>query len=144
MKISETGWRPFGFLGSLVTLAWIGCGGPATSIVSGTVTFDGKPVTGGAVALFCENGQSFSGAIQSDGTYRVENVPVGEATVTVFPEPEADEAARHMDIKNVKGNAPLPPPPKPKFPTKYTEMSTSDLRCKVQAGATHFDVILVP
>lgn len=111
----------------------LGCrSGTSTGSVTGTVTYEGAPVKAGTIAFVGADGIPRHADIQADGTYRVDNVPVGEAIVVVNP-PPVDDPNKHMRIKEQK-DAPttqLPPPP---FPAKYFEIATSDLRCPVKSG----------
>jgi hypothetical protein len=102
---------------------------PAT--VTGTVTFDGKPVTGGTIGFIPADGRPYQGDIQADGSYRVENVPLGECIVIINP-PAVDDSARFKVIKDSQGN--VPPTPPPPFPLRYADMQGSDLRYVVKSG----------
>lgn len=62
-----------------------GCGGSNAGSVSGTVTYDGKPVTGGTLVFYSDTG-SYSAGIRPDGTYSITDMPPGEMTVTVETE----------------------------------------------------------
>lgn len=124
-------WRPL--TSCWVLLIVMGCGsGAKTGTVTGVVTFEGAPVKAGTIAFVAADGIPHHADIQADGTYRVENVPVGEAIVVVNA-PPVDDPNKHMRIKEQK-EAPttqLPPPP---FPARYFDMATSDLRCPVKSG----------
>lgn len=65
-----------------VAAAAAGCGSPAAE-VTGTVTYAGKPVSGGSVVLYCADGQIVRGLIGADGRYAIPNVPRGPAQVAV-------------------------------------------------------------
>lgn len=54
-----------------------------TSSVSGKVTYEGKPVAGGSVILYCQDKQIVRGIIGTEGNFTIPNVPLGTATATV-------------------------------------------------------------
>jgi hypothetical protein len=64
------------------------CGAVGCSPTMGTVTgkvakADGTVVKGGTISFFDANGHSVNADIQEDGTFKAENVPLGEVKVTV-------------------------------------------------------------
>jgi hypothetical protein len=63
-------------------LAIAGCGG-GTATVSGQVTFNGKKVPFGTVTIVSKKDTTQKGGAIKKGSYSVEGVPHGEATVTV-------------------------------------------------------------
>jgi hypothetical protein len=70
-------------LSFLIMLFAVGCG-RKTGTVTGTVTIDGEPLKGGNVTFARNDGQTtMSGTINEDGSYKVENVPVGTVKVCV-------------------------------------------------------------
>lgn len=123
------------FAGLLVGLAigMSGCGGgPKKATVVGVVTFEGKSITAGMIGFIPADGQPYQSDIQSDGSYRVENVPVGECIVVIHAPPPSD-VPTHKAIKELVG-APPPSPPPPPFPTRYSDMGLSELRYTVVPG----------
>src|SRR5262249_19922925 len=82
-RASAIGW---GFVLCLVALT-VGCtGGPKRSTkhvdVSGQVTYNGKPVTGGEVSFVAEGGFSSKGIIDKNGNYTI-SAPVGNVKISV-------------------------------------------------------------
>lgn len=80
-----TNMRSMASMGWLVTSVAIataaGCG-PATSTVSGTVTFNGETVEKGSISLFPTDGKgSPAGGLIQNGRYRIAGVAPGEKTV---------------------------------------------------------------
>ncbi|MCC9608544.1 hypothetical protein LOC68_09740 [Blastopirellula sp. JC732] len=77
--------------------AWcFGCNqnGAALAPTSGTVTADGKPVNGGTITFIpAVEGKPSSGAIQSDGTFKMttykdgDGVVIGSGTISFSPPP---------------------------------------------------------
>jgi hypothetical protein len=60
-----------------------GCGGGAGE-VSGTVTFDGKPIEQGSIKFTPEDGKGpTTGDAIKDGKYSVQKVPLGPAKVSI-------------------------------------------------------------
>ncbi len=90
-----------------LVLTFVGCGGGGdqlpTAQVSGKVTFDGKPVTGGTLTFLPQAsagnptpGKPASGTIQSDGTYELgtydtdDGAVIGRHTISFSaPAPES-------------------------------------------------------
>jgi hypothetical protein len=107
---------------------------PPNATVSGTVTLDGKPVTGGAISFIPQNGNTVTAAINPDGSYVAEGVSVGEALVAVHP-PAQDDDARNRPKKF----GTTPPPPPPPWPARYTDGTTSGLKHTVQAGPNTYN-----
>ena len=60
----------------------LGCGETGTSM-SGTVTYDGQPVTNGAITLVPQDGGPTVGAPINNGTYRITNVAPGKHVVQI-------------------------------------------------------------
>lgn len=118
-----------------------GCsGGPDSGTVTGTVSVAGKPLAGGSISFIGADGRPIAAEISPNGTYRVDNVPLGEAIVVVNALP-SDEPARHKAIKE-QISQPPPAPPPPPFAAKYTDMGSTDLRFTVKAGENKFDADL--
>jgi hypothetical protein len=125
-------------------LALAGCGGgPATATVTGAVVFDGRPVTGGAISFISKDGMPHQADIRSDGTYRVDGVPVGPAIVVLTPPPPADESAAGMRLKDPKSKA-TPVAAPAIIPARYVSAATSDLTYEVKAGENKYDPPLKP
>src|SRR2546421_9946630 len=60
-----------------------GCA-PGIGSVSGTVTYQGKPLTTGTVVFFDAANNSPSSPIQPDGTYTIGKVAAGQARIAVM------------------------------------------------------------
>ncbi len=79
----------------VLLLVAYGCGGnkAAPAGVSGKVTYQGKPVTGGQISFIPDgSGSPYTSQIKSDGTYQVTDVPSGECTVTIEALPDPNKA----------------------------------------------------
>jgi len=64
-------------------VAAVGCGG-SSGTLKGTVSYKNKPLKGGNILLLpVGGGTSFSGSIENDGTYKIENVKAGKYKVCV-------------------------------------------------------------
>jgi hypothetical protein len=107
---------------------------PANATVTGTVTLEGKPVTGGTISFIPPAGNTVTAAINPDGTYVAEGVPVGDALVAVHP-PAQDDDARN---RPKKFGTPSPPPPPP-WPARYTDGTTSRLTHTVPPGPSTYN-----
>lgn len=134
----------------LVALPILGCG-IQTGRVSGTVTYKNKPLTTGSVMLVPSNGTILYGTIQSDGTYAIENVPVGTAMIGVTSVDEklyAEFVGRNSGKGKPEGKEKGDGGPKEpgggarpldynKIPPRYGDVNQSGLRCEVQKDTTY-------
>src|SRR5262245_11102874 len=66
---------------AFLTLAAVGCGGRGD--VSGKVTYNGKPLVFGTVQFEASDKTIKQANIETDGSYFIAGVPVGEAKVAV-------------------------------------------------------------
>ncbi|HWL07490.1 MAG TPA: carboxypeptidase-like regulatory domain-containing protein [Planctomicrobium sp.] len=123
-----------GVVGGIIMI--VGCGdhrspaGP-TGTVSGTVTFEGTPVTEGLVSFYdALSGSSGEGQLDAAGKYKISRLSVGNYVVTVLPLPL--ESA--MDMNG--GEAPAPNPAD--IPTRYRGSATSQLSKLIGEGENEF------
>ena len=61
-----------------------GCSKPPGT-VSGRVSYKGKDLSYGTIVFVSQDNQVKQGAIDEDGSYKIENVPAGPAKVAVIP-----------------------------------------------------------
>jgi hypothetical protein len=132
-------------------LAVLGCGSEPHGKVSGKVTFNDKPMTGGTVVFATADGKRTEYAqIQPDGTYSSPNVPVGEIHVAVWPAPKNVMANMPPEAK---GKIPLDNPEAAKIYGKKTDdyvdipqplrdPTKSNLSVKVNSGEQTYDIPL--
>ena len=115
-----------------------GCGyGPEgpTGSVTGKVTYQGSPVSEGAVSFFCaESNTMAGGTLGPDGSYTLlfaggPQVPVGTYKVTVNPPARSHEP----------GQAPPPLKEYPNIPAKYRDRATSDLEAQITEDTLVFN-----
>jgi hypothetical protein len=66
----------------LLTVACAGCG-RGTGTVSGTVKFNEKPLPGGTIVFHPHDGSAVRGAIETDGSFSVADVPAGPVKIAV-------------------------------------------------------------
>jgi hypothetical protein len=122
--------------------------------LSGKVTYKGKTVASGNVVVVGADGIVRYGKIETDGSYSVADVPVGEAKIGVnSPNPVPDPvvvAAANTGAKRGGRSQQNPisstPTSDPKLwfalPEKYAEVQTSGLTANVQKGQTTHDIPL--
>jgi hypothetical protein len=128
-----------------------GCGSLAVGDVTGTVSYQGKPVTSGVVSFTAGDGLPYTCAITPDGTYAIQQVPTGFAMVTVIsPDPEAPAAAE-PERKRGDGSRQPPAAPKPSgranskwfpIPEHYGLQGQSGLSLDVKKGPNTFNIDL--
>lgn len=138
----------FGASLGLAALLCAGCG-PATTTMSGTVTYKNKPLTSGIVTFVTDQG-SANGTIDKEGSYTVETVPVGTAKVSVFSSGGTSTTTKNFGPPGGKDRMTTPkgiPPEAEKafagakqgatgvnIPSKYSDPNTSDLKVEVKSG----------
>ena len=121
----------------LASLLLAGCG-DGKSTVTGTVTMDGTPLTGGNVSFMPEGGGPMaSGAISETGEFTLytnanPGAAPGKYKVTVNPPFEASGgSAGDGSTSQPSGNEKKVR----SIPQKYQNSSTTDLKAEVKAGA---------
>jgi hypothetical protein len=142
----------------LVVAAPIGCQSKATGVVKGKVTFANKPLGIGTVAFFAADNRHASGAIQRDGTYTINDAPVGDVKIVITV------PSRSSMMMMGRGGPPKPPkdmkmpsemlPPGytgPEGPgeyvpisERYAKLETTDLTYTVTKGEQTHDIPLKP
>jgi hypothetical protein len=106
----------------------VGCSDDGLSDVSGTVTYDGKPVEDGQIKFAPADGQGpTAGDVIKDGKYHARKVPVGTAKVTI-------SGAKVIGQKKVYNTAesPVMPVTAELLPAKYNDKS--ELTFEVKRG----------
>lgn len=128
---------------AVLLLGAAGCGGIKSGKVSGTVTFQGKPMPGGYINFYsvASDGRLLtqrSGPIGDDGAYSVDKVPVGDVKITVQPPP----GTLNTEMTDKKGSLPKRGPPPVTLPEQYQDIERTDLKYKVTPGDQKYDVVM--
>jgi hypothetical protein len=131
-----------------------GCAG-GKGVVSGKVSYQGKPVRAGTVSFVPQGGGVMSSPIEEDGSYTIRNVPVGTVKITVETEsarPPALQSGRGGEApefmrKYVKEKNPeLASPERAKrfvpIPKQYSDADKSNLTYEVKSGKQEHDIDL--
>jgi hypothetical protein len=128
-------------------LAGAGCGGSIT----GTVTFQNKPVASGTVVVVGSDMLPHYGTIEDDGGYTVPSVPTGLAKIAVFsPGPDGARPA-YPDLPDAEPVLPkrasarvFRGDPQKWFPLpdKYRDFDASGLGLTVTSGENRLDLDL--
>ncbi|QJW96207.1 hypothetical protein [Frigoriglobus tundricola] len=134
-----------------VLAAASGCGA-STADVTGTVSYQQRPVVYGTVSVIGPDQMTYYGVIQPDGTFTVAGVPVGPLKFGVYsPDPffelpiPAAEKAKAEEARRASG---IPIPPKPpkgqwfRLPPKYADPLTSGLTVDATARKAAVDLRL--
>lgn len=124
---------------AVLVVAVAGCGSSddqmETSSVTGTVTYDGKPVATGTVMFTpVGGGPPATGQIQEDGTYQLRTYEEGDGAV--FGEHKVTITALDMGSGLPEDMA---TEPKPLVPEKYGRDTTSGLTATVASGENTID-----
>lgn len=97
--------------------------------VNGVVTFRGQPLTTGWIIFHSSDGREFAGAVSADGRYKVADVPVGSARVTVATRPI--QVMNREDEEKYKNAPPIP--------AEYCTVLTTRLQVEVVKGENSID-----
>ncbi len=148
---------PAAALGCTLFLLLAGCGGKEnTGSVSGKVTFGSKTLTEGTVTFFAAGGKIKSSLIARDGTYTVQDVPIGPAKIAVivhtelpvgFQTPQALPPKTNVPFaagSPVGGSGPANTRHALPIPERYASPETSGLKCQVTDGPQAFPIALQP
>jgi hypothetical protein len=111
----------------LLPLTLTGCG--RSGDVSGQVSFEGVPLTGGWVTLNYLEGKHppVSGVIASDGSYRISGCPTGDVRVTV---------------RLNRGNGKTPSQSQTLVLARYADSEKTDLTAQIGGGSQRLDLDL--
>tara|TARA_R110002111_G_scaffold262794_2_gene341070 strand:+ start:2081 stop:2458 length:378 start_codon:yes stop_codon:yes gene_type:complete len=125
----------------------VGCGstepGPERAVVTGKVTFEGKPVEQGQIWFLPASGREApqAGAAIIDGQYRVENkggVPIGACQVKITAErPQAE-------VKVVSDGGPEETPTTQFIPARYNEKTELTAEIEARSGPLEKNFDLTP
>jgi hypothetical protein len=135
----------------LLAFAPVGCDPGAGSLV-GTVSFNGRPLPGGIVAVVSADGRAAESKIAEDGSYAIAQAPAGTLKVSVVTQPPISGMKSPNPMAR---NAPKDPnkPPEPfaplgkyvAIPKRYHDTANSGLTCTVVKGRqTTYDIPLEP
>ncbi|HTU16595.1 MAG TPA: hypothetical protein VMG10_00920 [Gemmataceae bacterium] len=141
--------RSIGLLGVLVSLAAAGCGASKGKI-SGKVYYQNTLVKGGTVSFVSADKTSHMAQIKEDGSYTVEKVPVGEATICVETQsfkPPSINAPHYQLPPGVQGPGGYKPPDRAArgkryvaIPDRYASPEQSGLKYTVKPGSQEHDI----
>jgi hypothetical protein len=102
MKTRHLVCQSFLFLLSLAVVVGCGAKRPSSAVISGKVTYNGAPVSGGVVTFHSKEGVYVSG-ISTDGAFNAADLPEGEMIVTI--ETESVNPAKKQHVYEAKAGA---------------------------------------
>lgn len=106
----------------------VGCGGPKTGDVSGTVSYDGKPIEHGSISFVPVDGRGpGGGAAIRDGKYEAKDVSLGSMKVMINAAKFTGKKKMYDDPK-----AEWVQTSEEMLPKKYHE--STELKYEVKAG----------
>jgi hypothetical protein len=129
-----------------------GCSAPK-SRVYGTISYQGKPLTGATIVLICPDNSTSQARVRSDGSYEIASVSRGEVKVAIQadkprppPRPRPDRSAMAAKDDQAKGavvGARQPPEYAfASFPAKYGDPNTSGLSFELTDSDQDYSVDL--
>lgn len=128
----------FAILAGCLGLFAAGCGGGQTATVAGTVKYRNTPLTAGSVTIQVPGKRPATGPISADGTYRVENAPVGNATISVqTPLPAAPAAANAGPVPGGAAVVKVVPIPK-----RFADPEKSNLSAVIASGGQQHHITI--
>jgi hypothetical protein len=152
---SRSGGRPFlAFTLLLLSLSAAGCSAGKGEL-SGKVSYKGKPLVYGSVLLIGSDSKPRTTWIQTDGTYRFEDVPAGQAKLAVYsPDPAKQTAPRKRGQTGKPAVRQLPAVDRPTarqlpavdrtkwfaIPDTYSEVNHSGLSVTIVCGPNAYDI----
>jgi hypothetical protein len=133
---------------SLVLVAGCGSNKSAPAKVSGKITYQNAPVTGGTIVFHGADGGIYSCGILADGTYEGTDLPAGDLKVTI--ETESINPNRKMPAYGGKAGTQSPKPEGAttgggtyvKIPPKYADKDQSGLTVTLAKGKQTKDFTL--
>jgi hypothetical protein len=141
-------------LAAFLSLAWAGCADDGLGKrypVRGKVTYNGKPVTKGSIALtpVDDSGRSASGTIRPDGSYEITTLSPGDGALPG----KYYVTVQAFDRDSSKVQQPIPggpinliqlmrTPQKPLIPAKYSVPQTSRLTLEVKTSSLNHPINL--
>jgi hypothetical protein len=126
---------------AFLTLAAVGCAGRGD--VSGKVSYKGKPLVFGTVQIEASDKTIKQANIETDGSYSIPGVPVGEAKVAVSSDNPKSSAFMPLQREGMP-----PPEPLPEvvgwfpIPVEYQDLSNPKLTYTVKRGKNTYDIEL--
>ena len=113
--------------------------------LEGTITYKGEKVPYALVIVEGDN-MSATGKVDKDGRYRVEQVPLGEVTVSVNTDAGRGDymsASMASSYRGPDGKGAKKPAPKfVEVPKKYHEPGTTPLRTTTKGGENTYDIVI--
>jgi hypothetical protein len=128
--------------GLFLALAPLGCGRGVTE-VSGKVRFKDQPLSSGSVTFVSQDGKSSSSAIAEDGSYWIDDAPIGPVKIAVESHPRVPQGFMNPPRRAIA------PPQAPTngavmIPDKYRDPERSGLTHTVKGGSHTHDIDLTP
>jgi len=126
----------------LLIAAGCGDGLPPPVPVRGQVTFDGRPLSRGAVVFHGADGSSTAAMIGSDGRYEVRThrgagLPPGHYRVSISPQQAGDDPAERV-LYEVEPTQAQPV----EVPARFLSPETSGVTMEVREGMEEYDLEL--
>ena len=134
-------WSKVG-LWMVVVVGPVGCGGPFTGEVSGTVKYNGNLLPGGIVTISHPDGRVATCTIREDGSYSIPNAPGGEVKVSVQTLTPLPAIPPFMLRGAPKSESVERAGKYVKIPERYSDPAKSGLNLTVKRGSQEFPIEL--
>jgi hypothetical protein len=142
-KRTRSAFRLAALLVAAASVGVLGCG-KKTATITGTVTYNNKPVTSGEVIFLSQDGHASAHApIHADGSFTVTNAPVGPVQVAVDNPPPTK-----VQVTSKNGNDPEVREARQQAahyvatPLKYRDPKQSGLHFDARPGSNEYDITL--
>jgi hypothetical protein len=125
----------------------MGCGGSKRNVVNGTIRYNGQPVNGVLLRLYPTSGEKIdiSIPVSQEGTFRTSDIPPGEYKVVVeappsrpqensMPSLKGLDPAKAEEMKQKLQQAKVQETPTIRFPDKYKNIMSTELKCTIIQG----------
>ena len=132
----------------LVFLVMGGCSTPSDTsgnVVTGVVTYGEDPVWEGKITFLGPDNRVASSAIESDGSFRILNAPLGKVRVAVTNYPTTFQDAVPSEADPMPGQASCVVPVRHLLavPKRYADPSYSGMTVQIEPGEQRLDIRLV-
>jgi len=119
-----------------------GCSGRKNTTIKGKVTYQGAPVSVGAIYFHGSNDQVAMGNLDSDGRFTATDVPLGEVRVSLQVRDPGVYGQGMMGAPGGAAKNQEGPPRVTSIPVKYADPNSSGLKYSIDSTTKEIEVKL--